>query len=69
MVSRKSQKQPMMHINIGELNRGQAAKLLKEIADDDKVSYVQRYGKPFAVVISHERYERLLQDGIDISEH
>lgn len=62
-------KTPMTHINIGELNRGQAAKLLKDVADRDRVAYVQRYGKPLAVVISNERYERLIEDGIDICEY
>lgn len=68
-VARKVPKTPMTHINIGELNRGQAARLLKDVADQDKAAYVQRYGKPLVVVISHERYERLIEDGIDICEH
>ena len=54
---------------IGDLGRGQASKLLKEVADGDDVAYVLRYGKPLVVVISHERYERLMEDGVDPNEH
>lgn len=39
------------------------------VADKDEPAYVLRYGKPIAVVISNERYERLMSEGIDPSEH
>lgn len=59
----------MTHINIGDLGRGQASKLLKQVADRDEVAYVHRYGKPLVVVMSNERYERLVNDGVNPSEH
>lgn len=59
----------MRHINIGDLSRGQASRLIKDVAEKDEPAYVLRYGKPIAVVISHERYERLMSEGIDPSEH
>ncbi|MFW2583485.1 MULTISPECIES: type II toxin-antitoxin system Phd/YefM family antitoxin [Corynebacterium] len=65
----KKRKVPMRHINIGDLSRGQASRLIKEVADKDEPAYVLRYGKPIAVVISNERYERLMSEGIDPSEH
>lgn len=65
----KQLKVAMRHINIGELGRGQASRLIKEVADKDESAYIMRYGKPIAVLISHERYERLMSEGIDPSEH
>lgn len=59
----------MRHINIGELSRGQASRLIREAVEKDEPAYVLRYGKPIAVLISHERYERLMNEGIDPSEH
>lgn len=65
----KVRKVAMRHINIGELGRGQASRLIKEVSEKDEAAYVMRYGKPLAVMISHERYERLMNEGIDPSEH
>lgn len=59
----------MRHINIGDLSRGQASRLIREVAEKDEPAYVLRYGKPLAVLISHERYQRLMNEGIDPSEH
>lgn len=65
----KRRKVPMRHINIGDLSRGQASRLIKEVSAKDEPAYILRYGKPVAVLISHERYERLMNEGIDPSEH
>lgn len=65
----KRRKVPMRHINIGDLSRGQASRLIKKVAEKDEPAYVLRYGKPIAVLISNERYERLMDKGIDPSEH
>lgn len=65
MLGRRGKKKPMRHINIGELGRGQASNLLKQVAEKDEVAYVLRYGKPLVVVMSHDRYERLVDDGVD----
>lgn len=65
----KKGKVPMEHFNIGEFNRGQSSKLLRELADKDQTAYILKNGKPIAVVLSNERYERLLKAGIDISDY
>ncbi|MGT2780711.1 hypothetical protein ACVRXN_03415 [Streptococcus lutetiensis] len=39
------------------------------IDKEDKTAFVLKNGKPIAVHISHERYERLLKAGIDITEY
>lgn len=68
-VVAKRRKVPMRHITIGDLWRGQASRLIKEVAEKDEPAYVLRCGKPIAVVISNERYELLMGEGIDPSEH
>lgn len=62
-------KLPMEHFNIGELNRGQSSKLIRDLSETDKTAFIQKNGKPLAVVLSYERYERLLAAGIDINEY
>lgn len=68
-MAAKRRKPPMRHINIGDLSRGQASRLIKEATEKDEPAYILRYGKPIAVLISHDRYERLMNEGIDPSEH
>lgn len=65
----KRRKVPMRHINIGDFSRGWASCLIKEVAEKDESAYVLCYGKPIAVLISNERGERLMEEGIDPSEH
>ena len=60
---------PMEHLNIGEFNRGQASKLIRGLSEKDTAAFIQKNGKPIAVVISYDRYERLLKNGIDINEY
>lgn len=59
----------MEHLNIGEFNRGQSSKLIRKLVEEDKAAYINKNGKPIAVVMSNERYERLLAKGIDINEY
>lgn len=59
---------PMEHLNIAEFNRGQASKLIRGLAEEDKAAFINRNGKPIAVLISYERYKRLLEYGIDVNE-
>lgn len=59
----------MEHLNIAEFNRGQSSKLLKDLVDADNTAYILRNGKPMAVVMSHARYLRLCEKGIDINEY
>ena len=59
---------PMEHLNIAEFNRGQSSKRIRELVEEDKVAYIHRHGKPMVVVISYERFERLLGEGIDVND-
>lgn len=65
----KKSKVPMEHFNIGEFNKGQSSKLIRGLSENDKTAFVLKNGKPIAVVLSYERYERLLVAGIDINEY
>ena len=62
-------KSPMQHINMTDLLKGQASKIITTLSVEDKTAFIQKNGKPLAVVISNDRYERLLQAGIDINEY
>lgn len=68
MASNKP-KEPMEHYNMSALLRGQASKIITKISTEDRSAFVLKNGKPLAVVISNDRYERLLQAGIDINEY
>lgn len=69
MVARKTGKMPMEHYNMSEFLRGQASKIITGIAESDKTGFVLKNGRPLAVLISNDRYERLLKAGIDVTEY
>lgn len=46
--------------------KGQASKIFKDVADKDKVLIVQKQNKPQNVIISYERYKKLVDEGADI---
>lgn len=64
----KKSKAPMEHFNIGEFNRGQSSKIIRTLVEQDNTAFIQKNGKPIAVVMSYERYQRLFEKGIDINE-
>lgn len=66
-MSDKKQKTPIEHFNIGEFNRGQSSKIIRGLAEEDKTAFVLKNGKPIAVVMSYERYQRMFEKGIDIN--
>ena len=67
-MSDSKNKSLMEHLNIGEFNRVQSSKLIRNLVEEDKAAFIQKNGKPIAVVISYERYQRMFEKGIDISE-
>ena len=44
------------------------AKLIKGLVENDNTAFIQKNGKPIAVVMSYERYQRMFEQGIDINE-
>lgn len=69
VLSNKKPLVPMEHHNIGDFLKGQSSKILTAISEEDKTSFVLKNGKPLVVVMSNERYERLLKAGIDINDY
>ena len=67
-LNNKKVKTPMEHLNIGEFNRGQSSKLIRGLVEEDKTAFIQKNGKPIAVVMSYERYQRMFEQGLDINE-
>lgn len=67
-MSSNKPKAPIEHVNIGEFNRGQSSKIIRGLVEDDKTAFVQKNGKPIAVIISYERYQRMFAEGFDINE-
>ena len=65
----KVKKQPMDFYNMSDFLRGQSSKLITKLSEEDRAAFVLKNGKPIAVLISNERYERLLKSGIDITEY
>ncbi|MCC3353927.1 type II toxin-antitoxin system Phd/YefM family antitoxin [Holdemanella biformis] len=68
MDTNKQKKVLMEHYNMSDFLKGQSSKIITAIANEDKAGFVLKNGKPLAVVISNDRYERLLKAGIDITE-
>lgn len=51
---------------ITEFLRGQASKIFDDVVNEDKVVIVNKHSKPHDVIISYERYVRLLNEDADI---
>lgn len=69
MQKENTSKKPMEHYNMSDFLRGQSSRIITAISEEDKAAFVLKNGKPKAVVISNERFERLLAAGIDINEY
>jgi len=60
---------PIEHHNIAEFLRGQSSKILTRLSKEDKTAFILKNGKPIVVVISNDRYERMLKERIDINDY
>ncbi|MBQ6134300.1 MAG: type II toxin-antitoxin system Phd/YefM family antitoxin [Lachnospiraceae bacterium] len=69
MADEKRSITPMEHYNMTDFLKGQASKIITSISEEDTSGFVLKNGKPLAVIMSNERYERLLKAGIDINEY
>lgn len=68
MSDNRKNKELMQYYNMSEFLRGQASKIITAVSEDDCTGFVCKHGKPVAILMSNERYERLLKAGIDINE-
>ncbi|WP_027107106.1 type II toxin-antitoxin system Phd/YefM family antitoxin [Ligilactobacillus ceti] len=64
----KVMKKTMKFYNMSDFLRGKSSQIITKTSDDDDTAFVMKHGKPVAVLISHKKYERLMQEGIDIEE-
>jgi hypothetical protein len=69
MAETKKSITPMEHYNMSDFLRGKSSKIITSISENDTAGFVLKNGKPLAVIISNDRYERLLKAGIDINEY
>ena len=60
---------PMKHYNMSDFLRGQASRIITSVSEKDDTGFVLKHGKPIAILMSNDRYERLLRAGIDINEY
>lgn len=49
--------------------RGQSSKIITKLFEEDEAAFVLKNGRPLAVLMSIERYERLMNAGIDITDY
>ena len=52
--------------NMSDFLKGQSSKIITKLSVNDEAAFILKNGKPKAVLISKERYDRLVQAGIDI---
>ena len=48
-----------------EFLRGQASKIFDSVANEDKTVTVIKHSKPQVVIISYERYKKLVEQGVE----
>lgn len=49
--------------------REQSSKIITKLFEEVEAAFVLKNGRPLAVLMSFERYERLMKAGIDITEY
>ena len=55
--------------NMSGFLRGQSSKIITKLSEEDEVAFVLKNGRTMVVLISIDRYERLMETGIDITEY
>lgn len=63
------EKTTMDFYNMSDFLRGQSSKIITKLSENDEAAFVLKNGRPMAVLMSIERYERLMKAGIDITEY
>ncbi len=68
-MDKKDSKKTMGFYNMSDFLRGQSSKIITRLSENDEAAFILKNGKPKAVLISKERYDRLVQAGIDILDY
>lgn len=63
------EKTTMDFYNMSDFLRGQASKIITKLSEEDEAAFVLKNGRPMAVLMSINRYERLMKAGIDITDY
>lgn len=63
------EKTTMDFYNMSDFLRGQSSKIITKLAKEDEAAFVLKNGRPMAVLMSIDRYERLMKAGIDITDY
>lgn len=65
----KDSKKTMDFYNMSDFLRGQSSKIISALSKSDKSAFILKNGRPMAVIISKDRYDRLMQAGINILDY
>ena len=68
-MKEKDSKATMDFYNMSDFLRGQSSKIITKLSENDEAAFILKNGKPKAVLISKERYDRLVKAGIDILDY
>lgn len=63
------EKTTMDFYNMSDFLRGQSSKIITKLSEEDEAAFVLKNGRPMAVIISIDRYERLMKVRSDITEY
>lgn len=66
---RKRQQENYGFYNMSDFLRGQSSKIIIRLSENDEAAFILKNGEPKAVLISKERYDHLVQAGIDILDY
>ncbi len=68
-MKEKDSKATMDFYNMSDFLRGQSSKIITKLSENDEAAFILKNGKPKAVLISKERYDRLVKAGVDILDY
>lgn len=57
---------PMEGYNFTELLRGKSSQIITKMANEGTSAFILKNGKTMSLIISHDKYLRLLESGIHI---
>ncbi|WP_279058075.1 type II toxin-antitoxin system Phd/YefM family antitoxin [Mobiluncus mulieris] len=63
------EKTTMDFYNMSDFLRGQSSKIITKLSEEDEAAFVLKNGRPLALLMSIDRYERLMKAGIDITDY
>lgn len=68
-MEKKIRKAKLDFYNMSDFLKGQSSKIINKLSENDEAAFILKNGKPKAVLISKDRYDRLIQAGIDITQY